>query len=103
MSEPEKVYNYRLSRGRRTVENTFGILAAKWRIFRTPIKANVDLVENLAKTAVCLHNYLRLTENAGYKPTGFIDREDITRNIILGKPLRIISAVQMVRQSAHGS
>ena len=86
LSEPEKVYNYRLSRGRRTVENTFGILAAKWRSFRTPIKANVDLVKNIAKAALCLHNYLRLTENAGYKPTGFIDREDSTGNIILGKP-----------------
>ena len=68
----------------RIVENTFGILAAKWRIFRTPIKANVDLVENIAKAAVCLHNYLRVTENAGYKPTGFIDREDSTGNIMPG-------------------
>ena len=84
LSEPQKVYNYRLSRGRRTIENTFGILAARWRIFRTPIKANVDLVENIAKAAVCLHNYLRLTENAGYIPTGFIDQEDSTGNIMPG-------------------
>ena len=84
LSEPEKVYNYRLSRARRTIENAFGILAAKWRILRTPIKANVDLVENITKAAVYLHNYLRLTENAGYIPTGFIDRKDSTGNIMPG-------------------
>ena len=84
LSEPQKEYNYRLSRARRTIENAFGILASKWRIFRTPIKANVDLVENITKAAVCLHNYLRLTENAGYIPAGFIDREDSTGNIVPG-------------------
>ena len=25
---------------------------------------------------VCLHNYLRLTENACYSPNGFVDSED---------------------------
>ncbi|XP_028516516.1 uncharacterized protein LOC114575585 [Exaiptasia diaphana] len=75
LTEQQRIYNYRLSRGRRTIENAFGILSAKWRIFRRPIKANVDLVELIVQSTVCLHNYLRLTENASYTPEGFIDCE----------------------------
>lgn len=84
LQEEQRVYNYRLSRARRTIENAFGILAARWRIFRRPIKANVDLVYNITRACLCLHNYLRLTENASYIPSGFIDSEDSSGIIIPG-------------------
>lgn len=44
--------------------------------YRRPIKANVDLVDLIAKAAVCLHNYLRLTDNARYIPAGFMESYD---------------------------
>ena len=84
LHEHQRVYNYRLSRARRTIENAFGILSVKWRIFRKPIKANVDLVDKITMASVCLHNYLRLTENATYTPAGFIDSENSTGNILPG-------------------
>ena len=84
LHEHQRVYNYRLPRARRTIENAFGILSAKLRLFRKHIKANVDLVDKITKVSVSLHNYLRLTENATCTPAGFIDSEDSTGNILPG-------------------
>ena len=49
LDESQRIYNYRLSRARQTIENAFGILSANWRIFRRPIRASTDLVEKITK------------------------------------------------------
>lgn len=54
-----KVFNYRLSRARQTVECAFGILASRFRVFRTPFEIKVESVINVVKAACVLHNYLR--------------------------------------------
>ena len=71
--EPEQIYNYRHSRSRLPIENSFGILVARWRIFETPIQAKPGNVKPYVLACICLHNYLRLTENSCYTPRGFID------------------------------
>ena len=53
----ERVFNYRLSRARRIVENVFGILATRFRIFRRPIIANVDTVTRITKAVLALRNF----------------------------------------------
>lgn len=57
---PEKsIYNYRLSRARRMIENTFGIISSQWRILRKPIDSSVANTMKTIKAIVCLHNWLR--------------------------------------------
>lgn len=51
-------YNIRLCRARRVVENAFGILAQKWRIFYRPIETKITTTILTIKTACILHNFL---------------------------------------------
>ena len=75
----ERVFNYRLSRARRIIENSFGIATARFRIFRRPIHARVELVVNITKAVVVLHNYLMagrsFAEGCKYCPIGFVDSD----------------------------
>ena len=47
------IFNYRLSRARRIIENTFGIMASRFRVFYRPIIGDVEKV--IAKATVMLH------------------------------------------------
>ena len=54
----KKVFNYRLSRARRTVECAFGMLSSRWRIYRKPILATTENAIKIIQATVCLHNFL---------------------------------------------
>ncbi|XP_018357375.1 PREDICTED: uncharacterized protein LOC108757457 [Trachymyrmex cornetzi] len=89
---PEKIiFNYRLSSARRTIENTFGVMSARWRIFRRPIIASLSTVNNIVKCCVVLHNWLRNAElnilpgQRRYIPVGFVDLEDRYGNVEAGQ------------------
>ncbi len=84
LTRSQAFFNYCLSRARRTIENCFGILATRWQIFRRPIRALPKVVDNITKAFTCLHNYLRLTDNPQYLPSGFVDSEDSSGNIVPG-------------------
>ena len=73
LTKEQRVFNYRLSRCRRTIENAFGVLRARWRIFMRPIRVEPTTVDLIVKAATCLHNSLILMDTARYNPAGFVD------------------------------
>ncbi|KAH7708069.1 nuclease HARBI1-like protein [Aphelenchoides avenae] len=54
----KRVYNYRLCRARRVIENVFGIMAAKWRILLGTIATSPELADDIVEAICCLHNFI---------------------------------------------
>ncbi|XP_039304377.1 uncharacterized protein LOC120357603 [Solenopsis invicta] len=91
LSDNKSIFNYRLSRARRTIENAFGILVSRWRILRRPICAHPSTVDRYVLACVNLHNFL-MTENAKkssceqtYCPTNFVDHDNDMGTVIPGR------------------
>ena len=61
MEHSERIFNYRLSRARRVVENAFGILANRFQCLLGTLKQSPDNVELIILSCVCLHNLMRIT------------------------------------------
>jgi hypothetical protein len=57
LPENQQIYNYRLSRARRVVENAFGIAASRFRILRGEIIAIPVKVQRITMAVVALHNF----------------------------------------------
>ena len=85
LSEAEAVYNYRHSRARRVIENSFGILSARWRIFFTVIHGSVENIEKSVLACLALHNFLKSSDSAAYCPHGYADFENADGEITYGR------------------
>jgi len=60
----QRIFNYRLSRARRVVENAFGILSSRFRIFGKAIPLAPEKVQTIVIAACCLHNFLFRNKSA---------------------------------------
>ena len=80
LDKKKRIFNYRLCRARRYIENTFGILANKWRIFHRPIAGDIEKVEAMVRACCTLHNYVRARDGVDYDlmngDTGFVDDQN---------------------------
>lgn len=65
----KNVFKYRLSRARRYIECTFGILSNKWRIFHQPLNLKLHLAQNIIKACCILHNFVRIRDGYRYDDT----------------------------------
>jgi hypothetical protein len=82
LDEIKRIFNYRLSRARRIVENVFGILSSRFAIFQRPIVLDAEKVELIVLAACALHNFLRTKATDTYMPHGSIDSEDLENHNI---------------------
>ncbi|KAG9267065.1 hypothetical protein AMEX_G19742 [Astyanax mexicanus] len=84
MNKDQRIYNYRLSRARRVVENAFGILANRFRVFRSTICLEPNKVVTITLACLCLHNFLRQRRSEAYVPPAYVDAEDANHQLVEG-------------------
>ncbi|XP_051568305.1 uncharacterized protein LOC127449139 [Myxocyprinus asiaticus] len=70
----QQIYNYHHSRVQRIIENVFGILVSRWRVFGHPINCSFTNTVHTVKACMALHKLLAHTDtadpwNSRYIPT----------------------------------
>ncbi|GBO17788.1 hypothetical protein AVEN_25909-1, partial [Araneus ventricosus] len=79
LNDKEMIFNYRLSRARRASENAFGILAARFQIFKQRIPTSPMNATKIVMACCVLHNFLISINPALYIPAFSIDTEVIEK------------------------
>lgn len=80
----QRVYNYRLSRARRIIENVFGIMSARFRVFRKAISLDAEKTKKVTLACCVLHNYLMVTNKKKYAPPNSFDHFDCNGTLVPG-------------------
>lgn len=85
LNASQRVFNYRLSRARRVVENAFGILSSRFRVLRRPIHLDAMKTKSVTLACCALHNYLMTKATATYAPNPLVDRYGSDGTLIPGE------------------
>ena len=76
LTREERIVNYRISRGKRIVENAFGILVSRFRVMLITIELPTETVRKVVFTCVVLHKILRSQyqgQHGGQEPRDYDD------------------------------
>lgn len=98
----QRIFNYRLSRARRVIENVFGIMSARFRVLRSPIAVDANKTKKIGLACCVLHNFLMTQNRYSYAPAGMLDRYESDGSYIPGEwrldiPDRSMHAVERER------
>lgn len=80
LTEQQTIYNKRISHARKTIEDCFGIITNRFRIFKTSISVNVEVAKQITAACCCLHNFLVSHNRLNYLGREY-DINDDWRNI----------------------
>jgi len=82
LTRERRIFNYRLCHARRIIENVFGILVARFGIFKTRIDIKLDNIKDVVMASCALHNFLRRTSPDTYTPPESFDTEDLQNGTV---------------------
>ena len=74
LTRKQRIYNYRICRAHRIVENAFGIMANRFRLLLRSIEFHGDTQQDIVMACCVLHNYLR-KETRNYISDSSVDQE----------------------------
>lgn len=84
LTPEEQIFNYRLSRARRCVENAFGILVTKWACTGKTFHCHPNSVKLIVAACCSIHNFLIRRNEASYIPEQYRDLLDANGEYVNG-------------------
>ena len=84
MRRADMIVNYRISRGRRVVENAFGVLSSRFRVFHDVIMVLLDKVKDIVLACLVLHIMLGAERGASGRERDLEDEGSVGLWMVMG-------------------
>ncbi|XP_033209604.1 uncharacterized protein LOC117168230 [Belonocnema kinseyi] len=102
LTDRQKAFNYRLSRARNFIEDSFGILTARWQILQNRLDYKLETSISIVRALVCLHSFIiadELPQRERNRLNGVPTargryREDLVENEIIDEEVNIPADVE---------